>query len=118
LTSEIVVKVETLDKYIKKNSIKRINLLKIDTQGAELDVLIGARNALKKNLIGLIDTSVMIGNAYEKKFNVYDFEKLLIPFGYKLVGIQSNGQQITIISRPHLELRLIYCKKKIFELLI
>jgi len=118
LTSEILVKVETLDKYIKKNSIKRINLLKIDTQGAELDVLIGARNALKKNLIDLIDTSVLIGDVYEKKFNVYDFEKILIPFGYKLVGIQSEGQQISIISRPHLELRLIYCKKKIFDLLI
>ena len=118
MTSEIVVKVETLDKYIKKNSIKRINLLKIDTQGGELDVLIGARNALKKNLIDLIDTSVLIGDVYEKRFNVYDFEKILIPFGYKLDGIQSEGQKINITSRPHLELRLIYCKKKIFDLLI
>ena len=48
-----VVDVITVDEYCKKNGIKRINLLKIDTQGSEAEVLRGANNLLK-NTINLL----------------------------------------------------------------
>jgi len=43
------VKLDTLDNYIKKNNnIKKIDLLKIDTEGHELYVLYGAKKTLSK----------------------------------------------------------------------
>ena len=43
------VKLDTLDNYIKKNNkIKKIDLLKIDTEGHELYVLYGAQKSLPK----------------------------------------------------------------------
>ena len=115
IIKEIITKVETIDKYTKRNSIKKINLLKIDTQGTDLAVIMGARNALKKNLIDIIDISLIIGDAYKKKYNVYDLEKILIPFRYKLIGVLSDRGTSNILAKSHLELRLLYCKKKIFE---
>ena len=46
------VKLETLDNYIKKKGIKKIDLLKIDTEGHEFYVLKGCKNDISKiNLI-------------------------------------------------------------------
>ena len=41
------VKTNTLDNFCKLNKIKKIDLLKIDVEGSELDVLKGGKNILK-----------------------------------------------------------------------
>lgn len=38
---------KTLDWYVKKNNIKRIDFLKIDVEGYDYKVLLGAKNSLK-----------------------------------------------------------------------
>lgn len=48
------VRINTLDKYCSEHNIEKINLLKLDVEGHELDVLKGARNMLKKNRIHII----------------------------------------------------------------
>ena len=53
-----VVKETTLDAYCKKNNIKRIDLLKIDTEGFELNVLEGAKEMIKENGISMIYAEV------------------------------------------------------------
>ena len=44
------VDVISIDEYCEKNRIKRINLLKIDTQGSEAEVLRGAKEFIKKRV--------------------------------------------------------------------
>ena len=44
---KITVPIDTLDNIIQELGIKRIDFIKIDAEGAELDILKGARNALK-----------------------------------------------------------------------
>jgi FkbM family methyltransferase len=51
--SEKIV-VETLDRYAELNNIERIDLLKIDVEGHELDVLNGAKNMFEKKLITMV----------------------------------------------------------------
>ena len=43
-----LVKTSTLDKYVDENKIDHISLLKIDTEGNELNVLKGAKNILDR----------------------------------------------------------------------
>ena len=45
------VKTDTLDNYCEENNIDNIDILKIDTEGSELEVLEGAKNILKKQIL-------------------------------------------------------------------
>ncbi len=41
----------TLDQYVNLNKIKKIDILKINVQGYEINVLKGAKKSLKKGMI-------------------------------------------------------------------
>ena len=45
------VKTDTLDNYCEENNIEKIDILKIDTEGSELEVLGGGQNTCFKKLI-------------------------------------------------------------------
>ena len=48
------VKLDTLEDYCQKRKIDKIDFLKIDTEGHELEALKGAEQFIKKNKIGII----------------------------------------------------------------
>lgn len=56
---EIVVKGMKLDEVPDVNKLKAIDLLKVDTEGAETDVLSTARKTLKKTKYVLVEVSVV-----------------------------------------------------------
>ena len=82
VNSELVQSV-TLDKFCKKNDIKKIDLLKIDTEGHEFEVLSGATNLLKKN-IRYILIEFHFSKIY-KNYNKIKIEKLLKKNNYILI---------------------------------
>ena len=47
LIKPIKVKTLTLSKFIQENNINDIDILKIDTEGYEYKILIGAKNEIK-----------------------------------------------------------------------
>lgn len=51
---KIIVNVTSLDKYCKGNNIKKINYLKIDVEGAELDLILGANELISNKSINFI----------------------------------------------------------------
>lgn len=53
------VKAQTLDSFVTEHSIERINLLKIDVEGAEWNVLEGARESLSKGIIDLVQVEIL-----------------------------------------------------------
>ena len=55
---DIDVKLTTLDKFIRDNQIDMIDILKIDTEGHELNVLKGAKKALSKTRYLHIEVTV------------------------------------------------------------
>jgi FkbM family methyltransferase len=61
----IEVKTDTIDNYCQTVGIDRIDLLKMDAQGAELNILKGAKNTLSKSPIPLIYSEVSFLNLYE-----------------------------------------------------
>jgi len=73
--SEINVQTETLDNFCKNKNIENIDILKIDTEGNELNVLKGAAKLLSENKIKLIYVEISESKKKfkEKEKNVIDF---------------------------------------------
>jgi len=64
-----------LDNYISANKIKKIDLLKIDTQGSELEVLKGCISSLKK--IKAICVEINFWDYYKKSSSFFEIEKII-----------------------------------------
>lgn len=82
-----LVSIQTLDKYIEKNKIKKIDLLKIDVQGYEDKVLSGGINSLDK--IFLIELEIIFVDYYENKKSFYEVEKILYNNNFELFSLST-----------------------------
>lgn len=94
VTSVQKVNVIKLDDYCEDNNISIIDLVKIDTQGYEDKVLEGSLNLIKQNKIKAIVTEIMFDNVYEKYFSFSDIEKFLIPYNFRMVGINMSNNDL------------------------
>ena len=86
-TSE--VKTLTLDTYINLYNIKKIDILKIDTQGHELHILKGAKNVLKKSIINFIEVEIILCNYYEININLHEVDNIMYKNNYNLFSLQN-----------------------------
>ena len=102
----------TLDDYVNEKNLKNIDILKIDTQGFEDKVLLGAQNLLKNNRIKLIQLELIFSEIYESPLQIYDVEKNLIPYNYKLFGISNSGN---LISNYIYQSDFIYVSQETYE---
>ena len=89
--NNIKVKTITLDTYINLNKIKKIDILKIDTQGHELNVLKGAKNSLKKNIFHFIEVEIIICDYYTKKINLHQIDRIMCDNNFNLFNLQQFG---------------------------
>ena len=89
-----MVQIDTLDNYVSENQIHKIDLLKIDTQGYEDKVLKGSLETIKKNKIGIILTEIMFDDVYDKYFSFSDLEQFLIPWNFRMVGIELSNNNL------------------------
>jgi FkbM family methyltransferase len=76
----------TVDLYCERNDIRRIDLLKVDVEGAEYQVLLGAQRMLREKLIACLtfefgQTTFDMGN------DPREMEDYLNGFGYKIRNI-------------------------------
>lgn len=83
-----MVKTIKLDTYLYLNKIKKVDILKIDTQGHELDVLKGAKNSLKKNIFDFIEVEIILCDYYIKKINLYEIDRIMIKNNFYLFDVQ------------------------------
>ena len=77
----VIVKTNTLDKIIKKNKIFKIDLVKIDTEGHELQVLKGMNKSFKKITHILIE---MHNDKIYQNYNPKKVHNFLIRNNYEL----------------------------------
>lgn len=78
---KVDIDVVTLDEFCKENSIEKIDLLKIDTEGFELEVLEGADVLLEKNAIKVIQFEFNEVNIVKRRF-LKDFYDRLPGFSF------------------------------------
>ena len=92
----IKIKTTTLDYELKKLRIHKINFLKVDVEGAEIDLLKGAEKTLKNNNVNISVASYHVVNGEKTCFKVRD---LLNSFGYKTkIG---NPKHLTTYGRKN-----------------
>lgn len=72
------VSVTTLDEFCASQGLERVDLLKIDTEGTELDVLRGASRLIANRAIEVIQFEFGYGNVATRTF-MRDFYELLGP---------------------------------------
>ena len=83
----IIVQSITLDKYIKDKKINKIDILKIDTQGYELNILKGLTNSLK-NKIKFVELEITVEDSYLNNPKFYEIDKYLNQNNFKLFKIE------------------------------
>lgn len=81
----VEVEVETLDQAAEKQSIRHIGLLKLDTQGTELDILRGAGKLLEEKRISLVKCEVSFIPFYKGQCLFEDVSRFLKGHGYVFV---------------------------------
>jgi len=91
------VKINTIDNYCSEKAIKRINLLKIDIEGHELDALNGARRMFDKKSIDVVTFEFGGGNIDSRTY-FQDFWYLFSEINMKIFRITPAGYLYPIVS--------------------
>lgn len=84
IKESVIVKTLTLDKYAELKKINNIDLLKIDTEGHELDVLKGCLKSINKNKIKYILIELHSSKMYEN-YSKQEIEKFLKKNNFKII---------------------------------
>lgn len=96
--SELEVPLQTLDGFCAERSIARVDVLKLDVQGAEYSVLQGADALLSGARIGVMYMEVIIAPTYVGQRRLVDYLELTSERGYELFDLYNptrrNGRLI------------------------
>lgn len=94
-TATLDVTVSTLDTYCADHAITRIDYLKIDVEGNELEVLRGASSMLQSNQIALIQLEY--GDKWiDSRTFLRDLYDLMQPYPYRLSKLLPGGKLLPL----------------------
>ncbi len=83
----VSVQTDMIDSFCQSKKIDHINILKLDVQGSEFDVLVGANDMLASQLIDLIYMEIIVVPTYTGQKYISDYFKLLYSFNYYLFDV-------------------------------
>lgn len=87
LEREATVQITTLDDFCEQHSIRKIDILKLDTQGYDLEVLRGGGGLLASKRVRVIQVEVNFVPLYRGQPRVGEIIEYLSKDGYGLVGL-------------------------------
>ena len=89
------VQIYTLDEVCEKESIHYVDVLKIDTEGFDIEVLKGATGMLRQHNITFIQVEAGMNPHNKLHVPLQAFVDYLTPFGYVLFGIYEQHLEWT-----------------------
>lgn len=90
-----IVTLQTLDHFCLSAGVQRIDLLKIDAEGADLDVLRGAEGMLSASRVAFVLAEVGFHPGDDRHVLFDDVRSLLVPFGFSVFGIYDQQLEWT-----------------------
>lgn len=90
LTKKIIVETQSLDRFCSVNDIRHIDLLKLDTEGAEWFIFLGAQELLNRQAITLIQFEYG-GCNIDSRTTLHQMYELLTSKGYSIYRIIPDG---------------------------
>jgi len=102
------VAIQTVDAFCHQRRIDRINILKLDVQGSEYSVLLGAQKMLSNHAIDIVYMEMITAPTYIGQRNLHEYLALFeshnyVPFDF-YNPVRKNGfliQTDNIIISPH-----------------
>lgn len=93
--TSVEVRTVTIDDVIKENELARVDFMKMDVEGHELDALRGAIRSLEGRVIKALSFEFGSGNINSRTF-FRDFWDLLTPLGYEIYRILPSSRLMPI----------------------
>ena len=84
-TSQFEVSTTTVDIFCLEAGISHIDILKMDVQGAEFSVLVGAKDMLTNQRISIIYTELIMCPTYKGQHKLHEYLSFLDSFGYEFL---------------------------------
>ncbi len=91
--SKEVIDIKTIDWFLGQEQIKKIDLLKIDTQGYDLQVLQGAAQALQDGVIDNVFIELNFVRIYQNQSDARRISDFLAEYGFYLVDYYDKERQ-------------------------
>ena len=100
---ELDITTETLDSYFAHKTIKRFDLIKMDTQGSELDILKGGRAIVKQALGLILEVAVADYNkGAPKSEEVFNYVESIGFTKVSKVGVNYNPETRELVHEDYL----------------
>ena len=109
LRQDFRIKVKRLDTFIIENNIKHIDLIKIDTQGHDLNVVKSLGNFI--NIVDIIMLECQIKNLYKNSFTKDEIILYMKNNNFDLIDIKNNYN--SLVSEINWEENLTFKNNKI-----
>jgi len=119
---KVKVEMTTLDDEVNRRELEKIDYLKIDTQGTELDVLRGAEESLKLQKIDFIEFEIILTPTYLNMPKWSETLNYLLNFNYHLIALSNDGRFFNLgpydtLLNPELQIDVIFVSEKVNEIL-
>lgn len=85
--NEVEVRTQTIDDFCAGAGIARIDILKLDVQGAEFSVLTGSRGLLEQRAIGLVFMEMIMAPTYVGQRKLHEYLAMFDSLGYALLDL-------------------------------
>lgn len=113
-TAAYEVDVVSIDDYLSAHALPAIHVLKVDTQGFEVEVLRGADTALRAQRLDFLEVEVIVRGPYRDPIGFRDIEECLTPLGYAFFGIKSGS---TLLESPILQFDVLFAREALIATL-
>jgi len=119
---KIQVEMTTLDDEVNSRELEKIDYLKIDTQGTELEVLRGAENLLKLKKIDFIEFEVILTETYLNMPKWSETLNYLQNLDYHLIALSNDGRFFNLgpydtLLNPELQIDVIFVSETVNRIL-